>query len=344
MKYSNLPQTDIKVSKICLGTMTWGQQNTEEEAFEQMNYAVSQGINFFDTAELYSVPMSPETQGSTERIIGNWFQKNGNREEIILASKAAGPGPSHIRQGPKFTKDHLQKALKESLKRLQTDYIDLYQLHWPERHTPRFGGLNYEHKPEVTFESFQSVLETLDEFVKAGKVRYIGISNETPWGFMKWIDTAENQNLPKVKTIQNPYSLINRVFEIGNSEICLREEVGLLAYSPLGGGLLSGKYIGGKNPEGSRYQLYPNYFGRYAHPNTNKAVEAYTELAQQNGLDPAQMALAFVNDRDFVCANIIGATTMPQLKSNIDSINLKISEDVLKEIERIHFEYPNPAP
>ncbi len=344
MKYSKLPNTEIEVSKICLGTMTWGQQNSEKEGFEQMDYAVERGVNFFDTAEMYSVPMSPETQSSTETIIGKWLQKYNAREKIILATKAAGPGPKHIRNSPNFTKEHLTEALHNSLTRLQTDYIDLYQLHWPERHSPRFGGLNYEHKESVTFEPFNKVLETLNGFIKEGKVRHIGISNETPWGMMKWISEAEKNNLPKISTIQNPYSLINRVFELGNSEICHRENIGLLAYSPLGGGLLSGKYENGANPKGSRYQLFPNYFGRYAHPNTRKAVQKYIELARQNDLTPTQMSLAFVNERPFLTSNIIGATTMEQLKENIDSISISLSSEVEKEIEQIHLEYPNPAP
>lgn len=344
MKYSILPNSEIEVSKICLGTMTWGQQNNEEEAFAQMDYALEKGVNFFDTAELYSVPARAETQGSTERIIGNWFQKRGNRSEIILASKASGPGPKHIRQGPNFSKSHLEEALHQSLSRLQTDYLDLYQLHWPERHSPRFGELNYEHKEEVEYEDFQVVLETLHGFVKQGKVRHIGISNETPWGSMKWIQTAEQNDLPPISTIQNPYSLLNRVFEIGNSEVCLRENMGLLAYSPLGGGLLSGKYRNGTKPENSRYALYPNYFGRYAHPNTIKATNAYVDLALENGISPTQMALAFVNTRNFLTSNIIGATTIDQLKENIASIEIELSEKILNEIDAIHFDFPNPAP
>ncbi len=344
MKYTKLPNTDIEVSKICLGTMTWGEQNTQEEAFEQMDYALAQGVNFWDTAEMYAVPVKAETQGSTETMIGNWFQKTGKRKEVILASKAAGPGPAHLRGGPNFSKEHLTEALEGSLKRLQTDYIDLYQLHWPERHSPKFGGLNYEHKPEVGFEPFDAVLDTLKGFIKEGKIRHIGISNETPWGMMKWITEAEKHGLPKISTIQNPYSLINRVFEIGNSEICLRENVGLLAYSPLGGGLLSGKYKGGAQPEDSRYTLYPNYFSRYAHPNTMKAIDRYVDLALDHHMTPTQMALAFVNSRDFVTSNIIGATTMTQLKENIDSVNIQLSEKVLNEIDAIHFDYPNPAP
>ncbi|MCB9203144.1 MAG: aldo/keto reductase [Flavobacteriales bacterium] len=344
MIYSKLPQTDIEVSKICLGTMTFGEQNTQEEAFEQMDYAVSQGINFFDTAELYSVPVLPETYGDTEKIIGNWLKERNNREKIVLASKAVGPGNKHIRGGGRFTREHLEQALDGSLKRLQTDYIDLYQLHWPERHTPRFGGLNYEHKPEIEFTPFEEVLEVLQEFINKGKVRAIGISNETPWGMMKFIECAENNMKQRISTIQNPYSLINRVFEIGNSEICHRENVGLLAYSPLGGGLLSGKYIDNQRPEKSRYTLFPNYFKRYQHENTQKAVEEYTKLANELSIPPSKLALAFINTRDFLTSNIIGATKMSQLKENISSIDVEITKDIEEKINEIHFNFPNPAP
>lgn len=346
MEYNLLPNTNINVSKICLGTMTWGEQNTEAEAHEQLDYAVNHEINFIDTAELYAVPAKSETQGKTETYIGTWLNKRKKRDDLIIASKAAGPGAfvKHIRSGPKFNKEHLTEALNNSLKRLQTDYIDIYQLHWPERPTNYFGALGYQHKSDDPITNFRETLTVLDDFIKEGKIRYIGLSNETPWGTMQYIRIAEKENLPKVITIQNPYSLINRTFEIGLSEISIREQVGLLAYSPLGGGLLSNKYLGGNKPEGARYTLWANYFTRYSHPNTMKAVEKYGELAQQNGLSLAQMALAFVNTRNFLTANIIGATSIAQLKENIDSINIKLSEDVLKEIERIHLEFPNPAP
>jgi len=327
MEYNLLPNTNINVSKICLGTMTWGEQNTEAEAHEQLDYAINHEINFIDTAELYAVPAKSETQGRTETYIGTWLNKRKKRDDLIIASKAAGPGAfvKHIRSGPKFNKEHLTEALNNSLKRLQTDYIDIYQLHWPERPTNYFGVLGYQHKSDDPITDFRETLTVLNDFIKEGKIRYIGLSNETPWGTMQYIRIAEKENLPKVITIQNPYSLINRTFEIGLSEISIREQVGLLAYSPLGGGLLSNKYLGGKKPEGARYTLWANYFTRYSHPNTMKAVEKYGELAQQNGLSLAQMALAFVNTRNFLTANIIGATSIAQLKENIDSINISLS-------------------
>lgn len=346
MEYTLLPNTAINVSKICLGTMTWGEQNTEAEAHEQLDFALSCGINFIDTAELYAVPAKPETQGKTETYIGTWLNKRKKRDDLIIASKAAGPGAfvKHIRSGPKFTKEHLTEALHNSLKRLQTDYIDLYQLHWPERPTNYFGALGYEHLSDDPITDFSETLAVLGDFIKEGKIRYIGLSNETPWGTMQYIRIAEKENLPKVITIQNPYSLINRTFEIGLSEISIREKVGLLAYSPLGGGLLSDKYLGGKKPDGARYTLWPNYFFRYSHPNTMKAVEKYATLAHQNKMSLAQMALAFVNTRNFLTSNIIGATSMAQLKENIESIELKLNKDIEKEIEKIHLEFPNPAP
>ncbi|MFN8294694.1 MAG: NADP(H)-dependent aldo-keto reductase [Chitinophagales bacterium] len=347
MQYNNLPNTDIKVSKICLGTMTWGQQNTEAEGHEQLNYSVNErGINFIDTAEMYSVPAKAETQGSTERIIGTWLKKRNKRDDIILASKVAGPsaGLLHIGTGRKFNKENITRALNESLQRLQTDYIDLYQLHWPERPTNYFGTLGYVHASEDAVTNFEETLTILNELIQEGKIRYIGISNETPWGVMQYLCTAEKYNLPKVVTIQNPYNLVNRVYEIGLAEIGEREKVGLLAYSPLAGGLLSEKYLSGKRPDGARFTLWPNYFGRYAHPNTMKAVEKYAALAKDHQLSLAQMSLAYVNTRTFLTANIIGATSMQQLTENIDSINITLSEEVMKEIQKIHLEFPNPAP
>lgn len=323
--------------------MTWGQQNTEEDAWEQMDYAVSRGINFFDTAELYPVPMNPNTQGRTEEYIGRWMKTRKNRNEIILATKATGPGPKHIRTEGHFSKKGLSDALEGSLRRLQTDYIDLYQLHWPERHTNRFGILNYEHNPSITHTPFEEVIETLESFIQEGKIRYYGLSNETPWGMMKFLQVAEKLKKPKFITIQNPYNLINRVFEISHSEVCHRENVGLLAYSPLGGGLLSGKYIH-SFPENSRYSLFPNYFGRYKHPNTAKAVALYHQLAEESGLSTTIMSLAFVNSRSFITANIIGATSMDQLKENISSIDVELNEEIIRGINRIHFEIQNPAP
>jgi aryl-alcohol dehydrogenase-like predicted oxidoreductase len=347
MKYNNLPETNIKVSKICLGTMTWGEQNSEKEGHEQLEYATRErGINFIDTAEMYSVPAKAETQGSTEKIIGTWLKKRNKRDDIILASKVAGPsaGLPHIGTGPKFNRKNMTKALNNSLERLQTDYIDLYQLHWPERPTNYFGALGYHHTSDDAVTDFEETLTILKDFIKQGKIRYIGISNETPWGTMNYLRVAEKYNLPKIVTIQNPYNLVNRTYEIGLSEIGIRENVGLLAYSPLAGGLLSEKYLHGQRPDGARFTLWPNYFTRYAHPNTMKAVEKYAALAKDNGLSLAQMSLSFINTRDFLTANIIGATSMQQLKENIDSIDVVLSEDVLKEIQKIHLEFPNPAP
>lgn len=347
MKYTTLPNTDVKVSKICLGTMTWGEQNTEVEGHEQLNYAVNErGINFLDTAEMYSVPAKPETQGSTERIIGTWLKQRNKRDDVIIASKVCGPsaGLPHIGTGRKFNKENITRALNESLKRLQTDYIDIYQLHWPERPTNYFGALGYVHASDDAVTDFVETLSILNEFIQQGKIRHIGISNETPWGTMQYLNTAEKHNLPKIITIQNPYNLVNRVYEIGLAEIGERENIGLLAYSPLGGGLLSEKYLAGNRPAGARFTLWPNYFSRYAHPNTMKAVEEYAVLAKKYNLSLAQMALAYVNTRSFLTANIIGATTMLQLKENIDSIDIVLSEELLKEIQKIHMEFPNPAP
>lgn len=347
MQYNLLPDTDINVSKICLGTMTWGEQNTEAEGHEQLDYATNErGINFIDTAEMYSVPAKAATQGSTERIIGTWLKKRNKRDDLIVASKVAGPsaGLPHIGTGRKFNKENITRALHESLQRLQTDYIDLYQLHWPERPTNYFGALGYKHTSDDSVTDFKETLEVLQGFIQQGKIRYIGISNETPWGTMQFLRIAEKENLPKVITIQNPYNLVNRTYEIGLSEIGIRENVGLLAYSPLAGGLLSTKYLQGQRPDGARFTLWPNYFTRYAHPNTMKAVERYAALAKEHGLSLPQMSLAFINSRNFLTANIIGATTMAQLKENIDSIDIHLSNDVLQEIEKIHLEYPNPAP
>jgi aryl-alcohol dehydrogenase-like predicted oxidoreductase len=345
MEYNFLPGTAVKVSKVCLGTMTWGQQNSEAEGHAQMDYAIDRGINFLDTAEMYAVPARPETQGSTEKIIGTWMQKRKNRAEIVLASKVSGPSAlPHLGSGPKFTRENITRALEGSLKRLQTDYIDLYQLHWPERSSNFFGTLGYQHKSDDAVTDFKETLFVLSEFIKAGKIRHIGISNETPWGMMQFLNTAEKEHLPKVLTIQNPYNLVNRVFEIGLAEMSIRENVGLLAYSPLGGGMLSAKYLGGNKPEGARFTLWSNYFTRYAHPNTMKAVELYAALAKENNLSLTQMALAFIHSRKFLLSTIIGATSMQQLKENIDSIDVQLSEDILQEIDKIHLQFPNPAP
>jgi aryl-alcohol dehydrogenase-like predicted oxidoreductase len=347
MQYNIFPDTDIKVSKICLGTMTWGEQNTESEGHEQLDYATNErGINFIDTAEMYSVPAKAETQGSTESIIGTWLKKRQKRDDLMIASKVAGPsaGLPHIGTGPKFNRENMTKALHSSLQRLQTDYIDLYQLHWPERPTNYFGALGYKHTSDDAVTDFQETLQILSDFIQQGKIRFIGISNETPWGTMEYLRVAGKYQLPKISTIQNPYNLVNRTYEVGLAEIGIRENVGLLAYSPLAGGLLSDKYLNGQRPDGARFTLWPNYFTRYAHPNTMKAIEKYAVLAEEYGLTLPQMALAYINTRNFLTANIIGATTMQQLKENIDSIDVVLSDEVLKEIEKIHLEFPNPAP
>ena len=345
MKYTTLPGTDIKVSKICLGTMTFGNQNTEPEGFDQMDLALEKGVNFFDTAELYPVPANAKTQGETERIMGNWFHKTGNRSKIILATKAAGPGAytAHIRDNISFNKKNITEALDNSLKRLQTDYVDLYQLHWPERMTNFFGQRGYFHNPKDSWvENFEEALETLDELIKAGKIRQIGISNEAPWGLMRYLELSK-KGLPKTITIQNPYSLLTRVFEIGNSEICLRENVGLLAYSPLGFGRLTGKYRGGHNLDKARLTVFPN-MARYNSDQSIEATERYYQIAQNYGISLTQMALAFVNQQPFLTSNIIGATNLDQLQENIGSIELSLSKELLKEIEAVHSQIPNPAP
>ncbi|MCB1174992.1 MAG: aldo/keto reductase [Leptospiraceae bacterium] len=346
MEYVNLGPTDLKVSKICLGTMTWGLQNSEADGHAQMDYALEQGVNFFDTAEMYAVPPSAETYGKTETIIGTWFQKRQNRDKVILASKIIGPGPRWVRGGKALIDpDNIKSALTDSLKRLQTDYIDLYQLHWPNRGSYHFGQhWHYNPDPANTdaiLDNLAAVLHCLQDQIKAGKIRHIGISNETSWGTMQYLRLAAEQGLPRMVSIQNEYSLLNRLFEPDLAEVALREKIGLLAWSPLATGMLSGKYAAGQMPAGARWNLLKKFNQRDT-PAAHAAVDAYAALARQHGLDPAQMALAFVNDRPFVTANIIGATSLEQLKSNIDSIQLKLGADVLKEINAIRRQYPIP--
>lgn len=345
MKYTTIPQTNIKVSKICLGTMTYGQQNTESEAHEQLNYAVDQGINFIDTAEMYSIPGKKETQGSTERFIGTWL-KDQKREDLVVATKITGPMPyfNYIRPDLGFSKKVMHEALNKSLERLQTEYVDVYQLHWPERNVNFFGQRNYKHKPEEKWEdNMREVVEALDGLVKEGKIRHYGVSNESSWGVMRHVSESKIHNLTTCKTIQNPYSLLNRTFEINLAEVSLREQVGLLAYSPLAFGVLSGKYLGGQLPEKSRLKLFPAY-SRYSNPQALKLTAMYDELAKQHNLSLTQLSLAFVNQRPFVTGNIIGATTMDQLKENIGSIHVDLSDEILSEIDRIQDLQPNPAP
>lgn len=344
MKYTHLPSTDIKVSKICLGTMTWGIQNTEKEGHEQMDYAVEKGINFFDTAEMYPVPFDINKQGDTEKIIGTWLKKNKNRDKIILASKILGPRGfvSEVRDKVDFSKASFEDAIHKSLKRLQTDYIDLYQLHWPDRNTNFFGSLGYQHDPNENWsDNFNEILHLLEGYQKQGKIRHIGVSNETAYGVMRYAEEAR-KGLPKISTVQNPYSLLNRKDEIGMSEALLREDIGYLPYSPLGFGQLTGKYLE-DTPKNGRVTLFPQ-FSRYHNEKSFKATRAYNELAKKAGLSLTQMALAYVNQKDFVTSNIIGATNLKQLDENIASIDVMLSKEVLEGIEEIHKSIPNPAP
>ncbi|MEO9512367.1 MAG: NADP(H)-dependent aldo-keto reductase [Flavobacteriaceae bacterium] len=346
MKYTRFPHTKIRISKICLGTMTWGRQNTEAEGHEQMDYALEQGVNFFDTAELYPVPAKKELYAVTEEIIGKWFKKTGNRDKVVLASKIAGRGDyTKFIRTTGFSKESIIKAVEGSLQRLQTDYIDLYQLHWPERNTNYFGSRGYNANGIDSWDdNIHQVLETLRDLIAEGKIRHVGISNETPWGAMRFLEESKvHRSLPRMVTIQNPYSLLNRLFEVGLSEISMREQIGLLPYSPLAFGVLSGKYLDEIKPRKARMTLFPQ-FDRYMGDTAQLATVKYHQLAMDHGLSLAQMALAFVNTRPFVTSNIIGATTMEQLKENIESMDVELSEEVLEGIEAIHNEIPNPAP
>ncbi len=345
MKFKKLGTTDLEVSLICLGTMTWGTQNSEKDAFEQMDYSVSKNINFFDTAEIYSVPPNSDSYGKTEIMIGNWFEKRKNRDKIILASKVAGPGCNWIRGGGNnFNEKKIGEAIEGSLKRLKTDYIDLYQLHWPERSTNFFGRRDYSvNDNEENWHSFESILESLKKFIKSGKIRYIGISNETPYGLSKYIELSKSKNLPRMMSVQNPYNLVNRTYEIGMSEISIREKCGLLVYYPLAAGALSGKYRNGKMPKNSRQALFKGW-ERHLNPLAMKAYDEYFNLAKEYNLTMVQLAQSFVNSRPFVTSNIIGATTMEQLKENIDSINIELSKEIIDKINLIHNNNPNPSP
>ena len=345
MKYTTLPNTDIKVSKICLGSMTWGNQNTESEGHAQLDYAIDHGINFIDTAELYPVPATAETQGRTSEIIGSWLSKRKNRDKLIIASKIAGPGDytAHIRTTG-FSGNSVEDAVNKELKRLQTDYIDLFQLHWPERQTNVFGVRDYSHNPDDPWQyNFKEVLEALENQIKAGKIRYVGLSNEKAWGTMRYLEESRAKGLPRMITIQNAYSMLNRTFEGDLAEIALRENIGLLAYSPMAFGVLSGKYIQGRESENSRLKLFPR-FARYSGEQATEATRQYLKLAEKNGMSLAQMSLAFVNQQPFITSNIIGATTLEQLKENIDSIQIDLDKDLLNKINSIHDLIPNPAP
>ncbi|WP_163560632.1 NADP(H)-dependent aldo-keto reductase [Halomonas sp. NO4] len=343
MQTRPLGNTGIEVSRLCLGTMTFGEQNSEAEAHEQLDRAVAFGINFIDTAEMYPVPPRAETQGRTEAYIGTWLKARASRDDVIIATKAAGPGLDHIRGGPRLTREHLHQAIDDSLARLQTDYVDLYQLHWPDRRTNFFGRLGYVHDDEEDATPLEETLAALKELVDAGKVRAIGLSNETPWGVMRCLKLADAQGLPRIASVQNPYNLLNRSFEVGLAEIAHRERVGLLAYSPLGFGVLSGKYLEGARPANARLTLFER-FQRYTSPHAEEATRAYVTIAREHGLDPAQMALAFVNTRPFLTSNIIGATTMEQLESNLESEFLKLDDEVLEAIEAVHARLSNPCP
>ena len=349
MKYRKLGTTDLDVSVICLGTMTWGEQNSQEEAFEQMNYSTERGINFFDTAELYAVMPRKETYGKTEEIIGNWLLEKKNRDKVILATKIASKsdGLEWIRKGSKhlgFDKKNLNEAIDSSLKRLKTDYIDLYQLHWPERNTNFFGKLGYEHNDNDKWTKFEDILENLKKFIKQGKIRYVGLSNETPWGLSKFLEISKNKDLPRMLAVQNPYNLLNRTYEIGLAEISVREQAGLLAYSPLACGYLSGKYRNNQVPKNSRIARDGNFWTRYNKPNSDKAIEAYYKIAKKYKLDLAQMSLKFLEIQPFVTSVIIGATTMEQLKTNIESVNINLTDEIIQNINEVQKIYPNPCP
>jgi len=349
MQFRPLADTGILLPEICLGTMTFGEQNTQEQAFQQLDYALDQGLYFWDTAEMYPVPPKPETQGATERIIGNWIAARGGRDKLFLASKIAGPsqGGSHIRDGKtRFVADEISAAIDQSLSRLQTDYIDLYQLHWPQRPTNFFGKLGYgnaEAAEDRTVTDLEETLTALQDEIKKGRIRYIGLSNETPWGTMKFLHLAEKLGLSKFVSVQNPYNLLNRTYEIGMSEIARYENVGLLAYSPLAFGYLTSKFRHGARPANARVTLFSR-FSRYSNPQSEWATEQYAQLAEQHGLSLTQLALAFIKQQFFVTSTIIGATNLDQLKENIHAFEIDLSEEILKGIEAIHRQQPNPAP
>lgn len=348
MKYNKLGNTDVDVSLICLGSMTWGEQNTEAEGFAQMDMALDMGVNFFDVAEMYPVPPQKETQGQSEIVMGKWLHRHGCRDKVVVATKVTGrssrnSGLGHIRNGPRLDRKNIVDALEGSLSRLKTDYVDLYQVHWPERSTNFFGRLEYSHQAEEDGIAIAETLAVLDDLVQQGKVRSIGISNESPWGMHEYLSVAKENNLDRIVSIQNPYNLLNRTFEIGCAEMAIREKVGLLAYSPLAFGALSGKYLGGVRPEGARLTLYDR-FKRYLSPAAENATQAYFNIAKAHGIDPSQMALAFVNRCQSLTANIIGATNLKQLKTNIESVEIELSDELVNAINQVHYDNPNPAP
>ena len=346
MNYKKLGSTNVDVSTICLGTMTWGEQNSKADGFEQMDYAIDNGVNFWDTAEIYAIPMREETYGETENIIGEWFKKTKKRDKVILATKVSGPtSKEYIRGGGcSYDKKSMSEALEKSLKRMQTDYIDLYQLHWPERNTNFFGKQGYEHDSnEKNWIAFEEILENLKKFVDAGKIRYVGLSNETAWGLSKCLELSKLKNLPKMMAVQNPYNLLNRTYEVGLAEISVREQSGLLAYSPLAFGYLTGKYRNNNMPKGSRIDLFKD-FTRYNNENSIKAIEEYYKISQKFNLDFAQMSIKFCEIQPFVTSVIIGATTMQQLKTNVESVNVKLNNEIINEINEVQKIYPNPCP
>jgi aryl-alcohol dehydrogenase-like predicted oxidoreductase len=351
MEYRTLGRTGIKVSAIGMGTMTFGEQNTEAQGHEQLDYAFEQGVNLLDTAEMYSVPPRAETYGSTERIIGTWLKKRGQRDKIIVATKVAGPGAvlgvTHVRGGDnRLDRANIIAAVEASLQRLQTDYIDLYQMHWPSRPTNFFGRLGYQHTEALQGAQAVAIEESLSamsELVRAGKIRYVGLSNETPWGVHRYLHLAETQGLPRIASIQNPYSLLNRTYEIGLAEMSIREDVGLLAYSPLAFGLLSGKFLNGARPPEARMVRWSR-FSRYSNEHADRATAAYADIAKKHGLNLAQMALTFVRQQRFMTSVLIGATTMDQLKTNLASKEVHLSQEVMQDIEAVHKSHPSPCP
>ena len=345
MNYKKLGNTELEVSTICLGTMTWGEQNTQVEGFEQMNYALDEGVNFWDTAEIYSIPPKQETFGDTEVIIGNWFEKTKKRDKVILASKVCGPMREYVRGGGnQFGEKNITEALEGSLKRLKTNCIDLYQLHWPERKTNFFGKLGYEHDDNNEWTRFEDILGYLKKFIDQGKIKHVGLSNETSWGLSKFLELSKDQNLPRVLSIQNPYNLLNRTYEVGLAEMSVREQTGLLAYSPLACGYLSGKYRENKLPKNSRIERDGDFWTRYQKPNMNMAVDAYYKISKKHNLDMSQMSLKFIEMQPFITSVIIGATTMEQLKKNIESVNIKLTDEIINEINEVQAIYPNPCP
>jgi aryl-alcohol dehydrogenase-like predicted oxidoreductase len=346
MNFKKLGNTNLNVSTICLGTMTYGEQNSSKDGFEQMDFALEKGINFFDTAEMYPSPCKKETYGETEKIIGNWFSEKKNRDKIILATKISGPGMSYIRGGGlQFSEKNISLAIENSLKRLKTDYIDLYQLHWPERKTNFFGRLGYEHKEDSNkWNDFEKILITLEKFIKQGKIRYIGLSNETSWGLSKFLEVSKLKTIPRMMSVQNPYNLLCRTYEIGLAEISIREKSRLLAYSPLAGGFLTGKYRNNILPENSRQKLFGMYYTRYTKNNASAIIEKYFNIAEKFALNFTQMSLKFCEIQSFITSIIIGATTLEQLKTNIESVNVKLNKEIIKEINDVHSIYTNPCP